>query len=66
MIVKVQLPLAGDPMAFVYSEDRSISLYVPASAVTRRFGGEEKKLFFHAEIVGDQLELGERAPWQKW
>jgi hypothetical protein len=66
IIVKVQTAL-NDPEldAMIYDETRALETFVPAAAVAERMQGRVKAFFF-AEVVGDEVALGEEAPWQDW
>lgn len=67
MIVKVQLPLGGEPMVLVYNQDRSVIGHVPLTTeVQECFADGEMKAFFHARMRGTELEIQGRAPWQEW
>lgn len=69
-IVKVQLPVVSNiesARALVYNEDRKVMLEVVlTSALRARFQKGEVKAFFHAEVSSYNVEIGDRAPWQKW
>jgi hypothetical protein len=66
LIVKVQTALNNPALdAMVYDETRSLEIFVPADDVKAVMAGRVKAYFF-AKVVGDQIALGEEAPWQDW
>jgi hypothetical protein len=68
IIVKVQLPLAGDQTrALVYNQDRSVIQMLPISPeLLDKFGPEEVKAYCYAEVDRDGFVLMGRAPDQAW
>lgn len=69
MIVKVQRSLATSedvPQVLIYDRDRSVRLEGPLSDELARAMGADVKLYFEAEVVGDQLVLQGPAPEQVW
>lgn len=66
MIVKVQRPVAGDPSALIYNEDRSIFHQCPVEDVADLFDEGELKVYFDADLVDDQLVFLERVKDQSW
>ncbi len=71
-IVKIQIPLMqnlmGDtPRALMYNESRKVMMEVMlTNALRARFKKDEVKAFFHVEVSSYNIEIGDRAPWQKW
>ena len=69
MIVKVQVSIFGtapDPMCLIYNKSRNVSVEFPADkSIMEKMNGSKKE-FFHAEIVGGRVHIGEKAPWQSW
>jgi hypothetical protein len=70
MIIKVQLPLYSNeknPEAFIYNEDRSVTVMLPVSQdIIDAMDGEPKK-YFHATVSKKGiLNIKAEAPWQDW
>ena len=69
MIVKVQLPLVSneaEPKALIYNADRSIEYMPSVDDELRSLMGDRDKAFFHAELVGSILQIGNEADDQTW
>lgn len=72
MIVKVQLPIAGDVgEALVYNEDRSVWFLGPVTDVLVNAMEGEHKRFFDAHFEPDGkggvvFHIDDDAPWQDW
>lgn len=70
MIVKVQIPLAGDPQVFVYNEDRSVEVLWPYTKELRRdlrrHMGDRPKAYFDAYIKNKTLYLDRVVADQPW
>ena len=67
MIVKVQMPIGGDPTkALIYNEDRSVRELFAITYPLKQAMRARMKAYFHAEIVNSKLVLGNEAPEQTW
>ncbi len=66
MIVKIQISQNdGGESVLIYNRERSLSWQYSSESVLPKMKGRPKA-YFHAAIVGDELEIGEEAPWQGW
>lgn len=68
MIVKVQLPIAGEPLVLVYNEERSLFLQFPVTKEIKKHARGDVRYFCEAQInpVTQTLELGARVGEQGW
>jgi hypothetical protein len=68
MIVKLQLPLGGEPdFALIYDKKREYLGLVPVTPDVRRAMGDSVKKFFYAHPAkGGKLMIDMDAPWQEW
>lgn len=69
VIVKIQLPLhttEDQPLALIYTEDRSLHIYAPVTDELKEAVGDDMRAFFSARIVGDQFEVIEKLEEQGW
>lgn len=69
VIVKIQIPLRtteDEPMALIYTEDRSLDMLAPISDELTEAMDGEALAFFTARIVGDQFEVLEKLEEQGW
>lgn len=66
-IVKIQLPLYGEPFMLVYNEDRTIQAQLPLSDTVRTELGQDVKGYFAATIGSDGImTIHERIEEQHW
>lgn len=69
MIVKVQLSLMtseAEQQMLVYNKDRTIWWEGPATAIVRLAMQGDAKAFFEAELVGTEVQIGERVKDPGW
>lgn len=75
IIVKIQLPLAGEPQVYIYSEGKKYEAILPltpdAEKPLRALLMGKPKGFAYADVVRDPngeltFDIGGRAPWQQW
>ena len=68
MIVKVQLPLMGEPLMLVYNKDRSIIGQFEVDPQLKSMMKGRMKAYFYANpvLVHDQVQIIKPAPDQDW
>jgi len=66
MIVKVQMPLAGEPQVLVYDETRTKQGMFDVTPDIKRIMRGRAKAFFHATLANGTFDIGDEAPWQAW
>lgn len=67
IVVKVQVPLDGNPFALVYDRDRTFKALLPVTDELRaQVTGPRGKGYFYATVLAGDVKLLEPAPWQEW
>ncbi len=67
MIVKVQaFQVDGKPTVEIYNRDRSVFWEGPITLDVVRIMAGRVKVFCHADMKNDDIDLYSEAPWQEW
>lgn len=67
--IKVQAPFESNtPNApvFVYNRDRSVETYFPFDEFWQTALHGRQKAYFLARFMGEQMEIGQEVPAEKW
>ncbi|QIN95279.1 hypothetical protein DLP3_116 [Stenotrophomonas phage vB_SmaS_DLP_3] len=74
-IFKIQVPVAGAPLALIYNKDRSICFQLPLNEEARKelnrfFKKDEYKIYVEGRLKGPAMDAGfeilKRMPEQAW